>query len=109
MTRSGTAAIVVIGNEILSGKTLDENGPYLIRELRALGTEVCRVEVVPDDVEIIADAVRRCLAAAERVLTSGGIGPTLDDVSVAGVARALGRKVVHHPVLLDCIRSFWPD
>jgi len=107
--RSSTAAIVVIGNEILSGKTQDDNGPFLIRELRALGTEVCRLEVVPDEVELIADAVRRCREAAAHVLTSGGIGPTHDDVTVAGVARALDRKVVHHPVLLDCLKSFWTD
>lgn len=89
-----TAAIVVIGNEILSAKVQDENGPWLAGELRALGVELRRIETVPDEVPLIVDALRRCLSAARWVFTSGGIGPTHDDVTIAAVAQAFGRRVV---------------
>ena len=80
-----TAAILVIGNEILSAKVQDENGPFLARELRALGVDLRRVETVPDEVPLIVDALKRCLAQAQWVFTSGGIGPTHDDVTIAAV------------------------
>ncbi|MGZ6143805.1 MAG: molybdopterin-binding protein, partial [Myxococcales bacterium] len=59
-----TAAILVIGNEILSAKVTDENGPFLARELRALGVELRRIETVPDEVPLIVDALKRCLSQA---------------------------------------------
>ena len=89
-----TAAILIIGNEILSGKVQDENGPFLARELRALGVELRRIEPVPDEVPLIVDALHRCRAQGQWVFTSGGIGPTHDDVTIAAVAQALGRAVV---------------
>ncbi len=92
--RPDTAAIVVIGNEVLSAKVTDENGPFLARELRALGVEVRRIETVPDEVPLIVDAVNRARAAAKWVFTSGGIGPTHDDVTMAAVAAAFGKPVV---------------
>lgn len=100
-----TAAIVVIGNEVLSAKVTDENGPYLARELRALGVELRRIETVPDEVEHIVDALRRCLGAAQWVFTSGGIGPTHDDVTIAAVARAFGRRVVADERTLSLLRA----
>ncbi len=89
-----TAAIVVIGNEILSAKVTDENGPFLARELRALGVDLRRIETVPDEIPLIVDSLNRCLASAKWVFTSGGIGPTHDDVTIAAIAQAFGRKVV---------------
>jgi molybdenum cofactor synthesis domain-containing protein len=89
-----TAAVVVIGNEVLSAKVVDENGPFLARELRALGVELRHMETVPDEVPVIADAVRRARTYGRWVFTSGGIGPTHDDGSVAAVAAALDRPVV---------------
>lgn len=100
-----TAAIVVIGNEILSAKVVDENGPFLARELRALGVELRRIETVPDEVPLIIDALRRCLSAARWVFTSGGIGPTHDDVTIAAVAQAFGRKLVHDERILSLLRT----
>lgn len=104
-----TAALLVIGNEILTGKIVDENGPFLLRELRELGVETQRVEVVPDDIELIADAVRRCRQVARYVFTSGGIGPTHDDVTVPAVARALGVPVVRHPEMERLLREHFGD
>jgi molybdenum cofactor synthesis domain-containing protein len=85
-----TAGILVIGNEILSGKVVDTNSPYLCRELRTLGVDVERIVVVPDDVGIIAGEIRSLSAAYDHVFTSGGIGPTHDDLTMAGVAEAFG-------------------
>jgi len=83
-----TAGILVIGNEILSGKVVDTNSPYLCRELRALGVDVARVLVIPDDVETIATEVRAMSRRYDHVFTSGGIGPTHDDLTMEGVAQA---------------------
>ena len=100
-----TAAILVIGNEILSAKVVDENGPFLARELRALGVELRRIETVPDEVPLIVDALKRCLASARWVFTSGGIGPTHDDVTIAAIAQAFGRKVVLDEGTLGLLRA----
>jgi len=88
-----TAGILIIGNEILSGKVTDTNSPYLCRELRTLGADVDRILTIPDDVQVIAREVRALSDAYDVVLTSGGIGPTHDDLTMEGVALAFGRKV----------------
>src|SRR3990167_4154113 len=90
-----TAGIVLVGNEILSGKIADANATFLCRELRALG-----VGVVPDDVELIAEEVGRPSRSYDVVFTSGGVGPTHDDVTIEGVARAMAVKVVRHARLV---------
>jgi molybdenum cofactor synthesis domain-containing protein len=85
-----SAGILVIGNEILSGKVEDPNSPYLSRELRALGVDLQRILVIPDDVEIIARETRVMSEAYDYVFTSGGIGPTHDDLTMDGIASAFG-------------------
>ncbi|RMD81985.1 MAG: competence/damage-inducible protein A [Candidatus Dadabacteria bacterium] len=97
--RNTTAAMIVIGNEILSGKVVDSNSPFLARQLRSLGVSLERVLVIPDDVETIAAAVADFAARFDYVFTSGGVGPTHDDVTIEGVARAFGVGVVVHPEL----------
>ena len=104
-----TAAIVLIGNEILSGKIADANAPYLCRELRELGVDVRRVSVVPDEVDVIATELAVCTQAWDIVFTSGGVGPTHDDVTMEGVARALGVPVIRHPVLIELLRQYYGD
>lgn len=105
-----TAALVLIGNELLSGKIRDENGAWLMKELRSLGVETTRVETIPDDEDLIVDSILRCRKHARHVFTSGGIGTTHDDVTVPAVARALGRKVVHHPEMVTILHEHWgPD
>ena len=89
-----TAGLLVIGNEILSGKVVDANSPYLASELRPLGVELQRILTIPDDVDIIANEVRAMSKAYDHVFTSGGIGPTHDDVTLEGVALAFGRELV---------------
>jgi molybdenum cofactor synthesis domain-containing protein len=89
-----TAGIVVIGNEVLSGKVTDVNSPYLCRELRSLGVDVDRILTIPDVIETIAHDVLAMSKAYDFVFTSGGIGPTHDDLTMDGVARAFGRALV---------------
>src|SRR5436309_2170978 len=94
-----TAGIILIGNEILSGKVVDANAVYLCREFRALGVDVRKISVIPDDVELIAREVREFQPSYDWVFTSGGVGPTHDDVTIEGVARGLGVRVVRDPGL----------
>ena len=85
-----SAGVLVIGNEILSGKVVDVNSPYLCRELRALGVDVRRVLTIPDEIELIAKEVRAMSECFDWVFTSGGIGPTHDDLTMEGVSHAFG-------------------
>jgi len=98
-----TAGILVIGNEILSGKVVDTNSPYLCRELRSLGVDVERVLVIPDDVALIAQETKAMHQAYDWVFTSGGIGPTHDDLTMDGVALAFGRKLVRSDSIAERI------
>src|SRR5213594_2832417 len=104
-----TAGIILIGNEILSGKTVDANAAYLCRELRELGVEVRRVVVIPDEVSLIAEEVAAFSKAFDLVFTSGGVGPTHDDVTIEGVARAMGVPVVRHPALVALLERYYAD
>ena len=102
-----TAGILLIGNEILSGKITDANAAYLCRELRGLGVEVRRITVIPDEVDLIAAEVRAFSAEYDVVFTSGGVGPTHDDVTIEGVARALGVPVVREPRLVSLLENYF--
>jgi molybdenum cofactor synthesis domain-containing protein len=88
-----SAGILIIGNEVLSGKVTDVNSPYLCRELRELGVDVERIVTIPDVVDVIAAEVSAMSAAYDFVFTSGGIGPTHDDLTMDGVAKAFGREL----------------
>ena len=101
-----TAGIILIGNEILSGKVVDANASYLCRELRTLGVEVRKISVIPDEVELIAFEVSEHSRAFDVVFTSGGVGPTHDDVTIEGVARGLGVPVVRDPRLVRVLEGF---
>ncbi len=100
-----TAAAIVIGDEVLSGKVRDENGPYLIDRFRAAGIGVGRLLTVGDDPDEIGWAVHACRGRYAPIVTSGGIGPTHDDVTVPAVARALGRNVVRSPEIEAGLRA----
>src|SRR6266404_4751275 len=104
-----TAGILLIGNEILSGKITDANAAYLCRELRGLGVEVRRITVIPDEVDLIAAEVSRFGADYDVVFTSGGVGPTHDDVTIEGVARAAGVSVIRHPALVALLEGYYKD
>lgn len=95
-----TAGVVVIGNEVLSGKVTEENAAFFIKRLRALGVRLREIAFVEDEIDAIARAVRRVAADNTWVFTSGGVGPTHDDVTIEGVARAFDREVAESEVLL---------
>lgn len=104
-----SAGIVVIGNEILSGKVEDTNSAFLAKELRQLGVALKRITVIPDELEVIAEVVRDFHRRFDVVFTSGGVGPTHDDITMEGVALALGRRIMRHPLLEGKIREYLKD
>lgn len=98
-----TAGALIIGGEILSGKIRDENSFALAQTLRSLGIELRSIAVVPDDRERIAVELQRLLREVEVVFTSGGVGPTHDDVTIEAVALAQGLRAVSHPELEEIL------
>ena len=94
-----TAAVVIIGNEILSGKFADENGPYFIERLRSLGVRLGRLVTISDVRAEIGEEVRLCSERFDLVITTGGVGPTHDDVTMEGIALGFGVPVESSPVL----------
>ncbi len=102
-----TAGILVIGNEILSGKTADENSVFLARELRNLGVDVRKVSVIPDDTATIAAEVRSFSNTFDYVFTTGGVGPTHDDLTMKGIADGFGRKIRRNSQLETALRGYY--
>jgi molybdenum cofactor synthesis domain-containing protein len=104
-----TAAALIIGNELLSGKIADANVVTLARCLRGLGVLLRRVVMVLDDADVIADEVRSLSASHDFVFTSGGVGPTHDDVTVEAVARAFGVGVTVSPEMSRMLSDYYGD
>lgn len=102
---SKTAGIVIIGNEVLSGKTQDINSYFFCAELRQLGVEVRKIATIPDDIETIGREVSAFSKRFDFVFTSGGVGPTHDDVTIEGIAHGFGLSVVRHPDIERRIRD----
>jgi molybdenum cofactor synthesis domain-containing protein len=107
--RERTCALIVIGNEILSGKVQDSNAYFAARELRTAGVALMRVATIPDEIPIIAQEVAWCAARYDFVLTSGGVGPTHDDLTMEGVAAAFKRALVIDSELEALIRQHFTD
>src|SRR4051812_3719441 len=103
---TGVAA-VVIGNEVLTAKVTEANGAWLIKRLRERGILLHSVHFVLDEVDAIVEAVAAARRRAKWVLTSGGIGPTHDDVTVRAVALALGKPVVRLPEMEKLVREHY--
>jgi molybdenum cofactor synthesis domain-containing protein len=104
-----TAGILVIGNEILSGKVTDINSPFLCERLREIGADVERIVTIPDVVETIASEVKEMSERFDYVFTSGGIGPTHDDLTIEGVAAAFGLPVEIDEKLAGMLRAVLGD
>ncbi|XP_074837407.1 FAD synthase isoform X2 [Carettochelys insculpta] len=102
-----TAGVIIIGDEILKGLTQDTNSFFMCRKLRSLGVKVARISVVPDDINTIAAEISSFAAKFTYVLTSGGIGPTHDDVTFEAVAKAFGEQVCPHPELVTLVHRFF--
>ena len=108
-TRVWTAGLVVIGDEILSGRTPDRNIAQVATWLNVQGIRLAEVRVVPDVEERIVEAVNALRSANDYLFTTGGIGPTHDDITVDSIARALGVGVVVHPEARAVLESYYAD
>ncbi len=100
-----TAAVLVIGNEILSGRTKDANLPFLGAELNKLGIQMLEARVVADIEAEIIDALDALRAKYDYVFTTGGIGPTHDDITAGCVAKAFGQTLIRHPEAERVLRA----
>jgi len=102
-----TAAILVIGDEILSGRTKDKNIGYIAEYLTAIGIDLKEVRVVPDEEVEIVDALNALRRRYTYVFTTGGIGPTHDDITADCVAKAFGVSIDHHPEAVAILQANW--
>jgi molybdenum cofactor synthesis domain-containing protein len=102
-----TAAMLIIGDEILSGRTKDKNLGYVADYLAALGIDLKEARVVGDTEEAIIEAVNALRARYTYVFTSGGIGPTHDDITADSVAKAFGVPISHHPEAVAILRTYF--
>lgn len=105
--RIWTAALVIIGDEILSGRTQDKNIAQIALWLNLQGIRMREVRVVPDVEDAIVEAVNTLRARNDYLFTTGGIGPTHDDITVDAIAAALGVGVVHHPDALAVLKGYY--
>lgn len=105
MTRIVTAALVIIGDEILSGRTTELNLQYIAKRLNTLGVRLSEVRVVADKQDAIVAAVNACRAAHDYVMTTGGIGPTHDDITAAAIAAAFDRPLIRNPEIVAILEE----
>jgi molybdenum cofactor synthesis domain-containing protein len=105
--RIWTAALLIIGDEILSGRTQDRNIAQIAGWLNLQGIRLNEVRVVPDVIERIAAAVNALRTENDYLFTTGGIGPTHDDMTVDAIAHALGLKVVVHPKARAILEAYY--
>ena len=99
------AGIIIIGNEILSGRTQDTNVAHLAGVLNDWGIKVTETRIIPDEESVIIDTVRHFSAVFDYVFTTGGIGPTHDDITAACIAKAFHKELVEHPDIARLIRA----
>ena len=106
---SKSVAIIVIGDELLSGRVQDQNTPYLIKELSLLGIEIKSCILVPDVHAEIISALRYLETKVDLIFTSGGIGPTPDDITMESIATAFNVKLLTHPKLKSLIKNHFKN
>src|SRR4051812_1859267 len=109
LDRAKTAAVLVIGNELLSGKVEEANVAILARTLRELGVHLRRVVMVLDDIPTIARDVKELATTHDWLFTSGGVGPTHDDVTIEAVALAFGVPVVISTLMEKMLRDHYKE
>jgi molybdenum cofactor synthesis domain-containing protein len=101
-----TAAVMIVGNEILLGSTNDKNGPCVARRLGSLGIKVCEIRYVGDHIASIVGALRQLQRWYDWIVVAGGLGPTHDDLTAQGVASAFNVGLVEHPLALASLRNY---
>ena len=102
---SKTAGIIIIGDEILSGKVQDNNAFFMAKELWSHGIHLSRISIIPDDIDQIAEEVKIFSGKFDYVFTSGGIGPTHDDVTIEGIAKAFKVKTIIDKTLKEIVEK----
>ncbi len=109
MTKAPTAAVLLIGNEVLSGRTKDKNLGFIADYLAALGIDLLEARVVADDEADIIAAVNALRARYTYVFTTGGIGPTHDDITSECIAKAFGVGISHHPEAVEILLAYFKE
>lgn len=104
MSQAVTACVIVIGNEILSGRTQDINLNHIATTLGDWGIQVHHARVIPDDEDIIVNTINEVRGTYDYVFTTGGIGPTHDDITAVCIAKAFGVPIIQHPDIEERIR-----
>lgn len=104
-----TAALLIIGNEILSGRTRDANLPHIAKTLNEVGVRLMEVRIVPDIESEIVAAVNALRTRHDYVFTTGGIGPTHDDITAECIARAFDRPLIRNPEALDRLQRHYAE
>lgn len=107
MTNAPTACLLIIGDEILSGRTQDANLKFFGERLAGMGIRLKEARVVPDVPDVIIETLNTVRALYTYVFTTGGIGPTHDDITTPCVARAFGRKVFRHPEAVQRLTTYY--
>ena len=102
-----TAVVLLIGDELLSGRTTDKNLPVIAQKLGEKGIAVIEARVLPDNADVIVDTLRAWSPRVDYVLTTGGIGPTHDDITAASVAQAVNRPFVRHSEAEAALRAYY--
>ena len=103
------ACVIIIGNEVLSGRTKDANLAFLGERLNEIGVRLLEARVIADDTQIIIDTVNDCRARFDYVFTTGGIGPTHDDITSAAIAKAFGLPLIRDPDALALLQQHYDN
>ena len=104
-----TAAIIVIGDEILSGRTKDKNVGWLAKRLEAMGIKLLEARIIPDIKQVIIDTVLELSAQCDLVFTSGGIGPTHDDITTDAIAAAFGKQIIRNSEAEEVLQKHYQN
>jgi molybdenum cofactor synthesis domain-containing protein len=109
MSEAPTAAVLLIGDEVLSGRTKDKNLGFIADYLTAMGIDLKETRVVGDTEQAIVEAVNALRSRYTYVFTTGGIGPTHDDITADSVAKAFGVEISHHPEAVDILTTYFAE
>ena len=108
-TKVWTACLLIIGDEILSGRTQDANLSYLAKWLNSYGIRLSEARVIADDEDAIVIGLNSVRAQYDYVFTTGGIGPTHDDITAASIAKAFGVDLIPHPEAVQMLEDYYGD
>ncbi len=106
--QSPTACLIIIGNEVLSGRTQDKNLAWIAIELNKLGIRLMETRIIPDIGQTIITCVNSCRRQFDMVFTTGGIGPTHDDITSENIAKAFGVPLIRHPEAKALLEKHYP-